>query len=230
MSEVLRLENITRRYREGEGQLEVFSGLNLAVQTGEIVALVGPSGAGKSSLLHIAGLLEAPTGGEIFIEGAAASLLPDSERTRIRRDQVGFVYQAHHLLPEFDALENVVLPQMIAGQSRAEAAREATRLLTVLGLGQRLTHRPSQLSGGEQQRVAIARALANKPRLLLADEPTGNLDPRTSGGVFDALIDITRAQGLGALIATHNYELAARMDRTLSLHQGKLVEGTQALR
>jgi lipoprotein-releasing system ATP-binding protein len=225
MSEVLRLENITRRYREGEGQLEVFSGLNLTVQTGEIVALVGPSGAGKSSLLHIAGLLEAPTGGEIFIEGAAASLLPDSERTRIRRDQVGFVYQAHHLLPEFDALENVVLPQMIAGKSRAEAGMEATRLLTVLGLGQRLTHRPSQLSGGEQQRVAIARALANKPSLLLADEPTGNLDPRTSGGVFDALIDITRAQGLGALIATHNYELAARMDRTLSLHQGKLVEG-----
>jgi lipoprotein-releasing system ATP-binding protein len=230
MSEVLRLENITRRYREGEGQLEVFSGLNLAVQTGEIVALVGPSGAGKSSLLHIAGLLEAPTGGEIFIEGVAASVLPDGERTRIRRDQVGFVYQAHHLLPEFDALENVVLPQMIAGTSRAEAATEATRLLTVLGLGQRLTHRPSQLSGGEQQRVAIARALANKPRLLLADEPTGNLDPRTSGGVFDALIDITRAQGLGALIATHNYELASRMDRVLSLHQGKLVEGMQALR
>jgi lipoprotein-releasing system ATP-binding protein len=230
MSEVLRLENITRRYREGEGQLEVFSGLNLAVQTGEIVALVGPSGAGKSSLLHIAGLLEAPTGGEIFIEGVAASLLPDGERTRIRRDQVGFVYQAHHLLPEFDALENVVLPQMIAGKSRTEAAGEATRLLTVLGLGQRLTHRPSQLSGGEQQRVAIARALANKPSLLLADEPTGNLDPRTSGGVFDALIDITRAQGLGALIATHNYELASRMDRVLSLHQGKLVEGMQALR
>ena len=229
MNEVLRLENITRRYREGEGQLEVFSGLNLTVNSGEIVALVGPSGAGKSSLLHIAGLLEAPTGGEIFIEGVAASLLPDSERTRIRRDQVGFVYQAHHLLPEFDALENVVLPQMIAGQSRADAAKEATRLLTVLGLGQRLTHRPSQLSGGEQQRVAIARALANKPRLLLADEPTGNLDPRTSGGVFDALIDITRAQGVGALIATHNYELASRMDRTLSLHQGRLVEGMPAL-
>jgi lipoprotein-releasing system ATP-binding protein len=228
MSEVLRLENITRRYREGEGQLEVFSGLNLAVNSGEIVALVGPSGAGKSSLLHIAGLLEAPTSGEIFIEGVAASLLPDSERTRIRRDQVGFVYQAHHLLPEFDALENVVLPQMIAGEARAEAAREATRLLTVLGLGQRLTHRPSQLSGGEQQRVAIARALANKPGLLLADEPTGNLDPRTSGGVFDALIEITRAQGLGALIATHNYELASRMDRVLSLHQGRLVEGMPA--
>ena len=228
MSEVLRLENITRRYREGEGQLEVFSGLNLAVNSGEIVALVGPSGAGKSSLLHIAGLLEAPTSGEIFIEGVAASLLPDNERTRIRRDQVGFVYQAHHLLPEFDALENVVLPQMIAGQSRADAARESARLLTVLGLGQRLSHRPSQLSGGEQQRVAIARALANRPRLLLADEPTGNLDPRTSGGVFDALIDITRAQGVGALIATHNYELASRMDRVMSLQQGRLVEGLHA--
>jgi lipoprotein-releasing system ATP-binding protein len=228
MNEVLRLENITRRYREGEGQLEVFSGLNLTVQTGEIVALVGPSGAGKSSLLHIAGLLEAPTDGEIFIEGAAVSQLPDTERTRIRRDRVGFVYQAHHLLPEFDALENVALPQMIAGKSRAEAAKEASRLLNMVGLGKRLTHRPSQLSGGEQQRVAIARALANKPKLLLADEPTGNLDPRTSGGVFEALIEISRAQGLGALIATHNFDLASRMDRTLLLHQGKLVEGMQA--
>jgi lipoprotein-releasing system ATP-binding protein len=227
MSEVLRLENITRLYREGEGQLEVFSGLSLSISAGEIVALVGPSGAGKSSLLHIAGLLEAPTSGEIFIEGAATSGLPDSERTRIRRDRVGFVYQAHHLLPEFDALENVVLPQMIGGHSRAEAAKEAARLLETLGLGQRLTHRPAQLSGGEQQRVAIARALANKPRLLLADEPTGNLDPKTSGGVFDALIEITRAQGLAALIATHNFELAGRMDRVLMLHQGRLIEGSQ---
>ncbi len=228
MNEVLKLGAITRRYREGEGQLEVFSNLNLAVTAGEIVALVGPSGAGKSSLLHIAGLLEAPTSGEIAIEGVAVCALPDSERTRIRRDKIGFVYQAHHLLPEFDALENVVLPQMIAGKSRNQAAAEASRLLGVMGLGQRLTHRPSQLSGGEQQRVAIARALANKPRLLLADEPTGNLDPRTSGGVFDALIEITRAQGLAALIATHNYELASRMDRVLMLHQGKLIEGTQA--
>ena len=227
MSEVLRLENITRLYREGEGQLEVFSGLNLSVSEGEIVALVGPSGAGKSSLLHIAGLLEAPSSGEIFIQGEATSSLPDSERTRIRRDRVGFVYQAHHLLPEFDALENVVLPQMIAGRSKAEAAKEAARLLETLGLGQRLSHRPGQLSGGEQQRVAIARALANKPRLLLADEPTGNLDPKTSGGVFDALIEITRAQGLAALIATHNFELAGRMDRVLMLHQGRLIEGSQ---
>ena len=227
MSEVLRLENVTRRYREGEGQLEVFSGLDLSLKAGEIVALVGQSGAGKSSLLHIAGLLEAPTSGEIFIEGVAASRLPDAERTRIRRERLGFVYQAHHLLPEFDALENVLIPQMIAGRPKAAARQEATRLLTVMGLGQRLTHRPSQLSGGEQQRVAIARALANHPRILLADEPTGNLDPRTAGGVFDALIRITRDQGLAALIATHNFELAARMDRALLLHQGKLVEGTE---
>jgi lipoprotein-releasing system ATP-binding protein len=227
-NEVLRLQDITRRYREGEGQLEVFSALNLSVKAGEIVALVGQSGAGKSSLLHIAGLLEAPTSGEIFIEGRAVSQLPDSERTRIRRDRVGFVYQAHHLLPEFDALENVALPQMIAGKSRADAVKEAARLLTVLGLGERLTHRPSQLSGGEQQRVAIARALANQPRLLLADEPTGNLDPRTSGGVFEALLQVSRAQGLGALIATHNFELASRMDRAVLLHQGKLVPGLHA--
>ena len=230
MSEVLRLEAITRRYKEGEGQLEVFSGLDLSLRAGEIVALVGQSGAGKSSLLHIAGLLEAPTSGEIHIEGVAASRLPDAERTRIRRNTIGFVYQAHHLLPEFNALENVVLPQMIAGRSRAEARTEGERLLTVLGLGQRLTHRPSQLSGGEQQRVAIARALANQPRILLADEPTGNLDPKTAGGVFDALISITRAQGLAALIATHNFELASRMDRAFLLHQGKLIEGTQAPR
>jgi lipoprotein-releasing system ATP-binding protein len=175
-------------------------------------------------------LLEAPTSGEIHVEGVAASRLPDAERTRIRRSTIGFVYQAHHLLPEFDALENVVLPQMIAGHSRADAAVEARRLLTALGLGARLTHRPAQLSGGEQQRVAIARALANKPKILLADEPTGNLDRNTAGGVFDALIAVSREQGLAALIATHNFELAARMDRTLMLHQGKLVEGSVAAR
>ncbi len=225
MAEMLRLENVSRRYKEGEGQLEVFRDLNMSLQAGEIVALVGQSGVGKSSLLHMAGLLEAPSGGEIYIGGVAASRLPEQERTRIRRDMIGFVYQAHHLLPEFDALENVVLPQMIAGKSRSEAAVEAKRLLTALGLGERLTHRPAQLSGGEQQRVAIARALANKPRILLADEPTGNLDPRTSGGVFDALLAITRAEGLAALIATHNFQLAARMDRSLVLQQGVLVDG-----
>ncbi|HEY5084567.1 MAG TPA: ABC transporter ATP-binding protein [Rhizomicrobium sp.] len=226
MSELLRLENVSRRYKEGEGQLEIFRDLNMVLQAGEVVALVGQSGAGKSSLLHMAGLLEAPSAGEIYIGGQAASRLPEQERTRIRRDMIGFVYQAHHLLPEFNALENVILPQMIAGRSRGEAGVEAKRILTALGLGARLTHRPAQLSGGEQQRVAIARALANKPRILLADEPTGNLDPKTAGGVFDALIAITRAQGVGALIATHNFALAARMDRALLLDQGRLVPGT----
>jgi lipoprotein-releasing system ATP-binding protein len=173
----------------------------------------------------MAGLLEAPTSGEIFIAGAAASKLGDTERTRIRRDMIGFVYQAHHLLPEFTALENVVLPQRIAGKSHAAAQKEAKRLLELLGLGERMTHRPSQLSGGEQQRVAIARALANSPRILLADEPTGNLDPRTAGGVFDALVTLVRSEGLAALIATHNYELAAKMDRALLLHEGRLIDG-----
>jgi lipoprotein-releasing system ATP-binding protein len=226
MSELLRLENVSRRYKEGEGQLEIFRDLNMVLQAGEVVALVGQSGAGKSSLLHMAGLLEAPSAGEIYIDGQAVSHLSEQERTRIRRDMIGFVYQAHHLLPEFNALENVVLPQMIDGKSRGEAGMEAKRILTALGLGARLTHRPAQLSGGEQQRVAIARALANKPRILLADEPTGNLDPKTAGGVFDALIAITRAQGVGALIATHNFALAARMDRALLLDQGRLVPGT----
>ena len=226
MSELLRLENVSRRYKEGEGQLEIFRDLNMVLQAGEVVALVGQSGAGKSSLLHMAGLLEAPSAGEIYVDGQAVSRLSDQERTRIRRDMIGFVYQAHHLLPEFDALENVVMPQMIAGKSRGEAGVEAKRILTALGLGARLTHRPAQLSGGEQQRVAIARALANKPKILLADEPTGNLDPKTAGGVFDSLIAITRAQGVGALIATHNFALAARMDRALLLDEGRLVPGT----
>jgi lipoprotein-releasing system ATP-binding protein len=194
---------------------------------GELVALVGPSGAGKSSLLHMAGLLEKPSGGEVFVSGRAASTLSDSERTQLRRDSIGFVYQAHHLLPEFDALENVMLPQMIAGRSRKDAKAEAARLLTIMGLEGRLDHRPSQLSGGEQQRVAIARALANKPKLLLADEPTGNLDPKTAAGVFDALIKIVRAEGVAGLVATHNVELAVRMDRVLLLHEGRLVDGSK---
>jgi lipoprotein-releasing system ATP-binding protein len=223
----LRLHDVARTYPQGTGTLEVFSGISLSLMRGELVALVGPSGAGKSSLLHMAGLLEAPTRGEVFIDGVAVSALPDQERTRIRRDTIGFVYQAHHLLPEFSALENVMMPQRIAGKSRGNAEQNATRILTRLGLGQRLSHRPSQLSGGEQQRVAMARALANRPRILLADEPTGNLDGRTAAGVFDALVELVHAEGLAALVATHNLELAERMDRSLVLHEGKLVEGAK---
>ncbi len=221
----LRLDKVTRVYAEGTGTLEVFSNISLAIQPGEIVALVGQSGAGKSSLLHMAGLLEAPSSGDVIIGGAAAATISDTERTRLRRDTIGFVYQAHHLLPEFSALENVVLPQLIAGKSKAAAETEAKRLLELMGLGQRLTHRPPQLSGGEQQRVAIARALSNHPRVLLADEPTGNLDPRTAAGVFDTLVSVVRKEGTAALIATHNLELAAKMDRSLVLQDGKLVDG-----
>jgi lipoprotein-releasing system ATP-binding protein len=221
----LRLDAVARTYKEGEGQLEVFRDVNLSLAAGELVALVGPSGAGKSSLLHMAGLLEAPSAGEIVIAGAPASSLTDAERTRIRRDTIGFVYQAHHLLPEFTALENVVIPQLIAGKRRKDAEVEAARLLTMMGLENRMTHRPSELSGGEQQRVAIARALANKPRLLLADEPTGNLDPRTAAGVFEALIAIVRSEGLAVLVATHNLTLAAKMDRALILDEGRLIDG-----
>ncbi len=221
----LRLEHVTRVYAEGTGTLEIFRDVSMTLKVGEVVALVGPSGAGKSSLLHMAGLLEAPSGGDIVIGGAEASKLSDAERTRLRRDAIGFVYQAHHLLPEFNALENVVMPQLIAGKPKAAAEAEARRLLDLMGLSQRLTHRPAQLSGGEQQRVAIARALANHPRVLLADEPTGNLDPRTAQGVFDALIRIVRSEGTAALVATHNLELAARMDRALILHEGRLLDG-----
>jgi lipoprotein-releasing system ATP-binding protein len=221
----MRLDRVARVYREGAGELEVFRDVSLSLRQGEVVALVGQSGAGKSSLLHLAGLLEAPTAGEVLIGGAAASSLSDGERTRLRRDAIGFVYQAHHLLPEFNALENVMMPQLIAGKSPAEAEREARRLLDLMGLSARLSHRPAELSGGEQQRVAIARALANHPRVLLADEPTGNLDPRTASGVFDALIAIVRKEGTAALVATHNADLAARMDRTLVLHDGAIAEG-----
>jgi len=224
MSEALRLENVRRIYKTGAGELEVFRNINLTLREGELVALVGPSGAGKSSLLHMAGLLEAPSSGEVYINGTAASTLPDADRTRIRRDTIGFVYQAHHLLPEFSALENVVMPMRIAGRPRAESGRDARHILTHLGLGERLTHRPAQLSGGEQQRVAIARALANRPRILLADEPTGNLDTRTSGGVFAALVDLVRSEGLAALVATHNLELAAQMDRVVMLQDGQLID------
>ena len=220
----LELHNIVRVFREGGGELEIFRDANATLMPGEIVALVGPSGAGKSSLLHIAGLLEAPTSGDILIGGTKVAGLSDNARTAIRRETIGFVYQAHHLLPEFSALENVVVPQMIAGISRKAATAEAERLLAVMGLASRMTHRPAQLSGGEQQRVAIARALANKPRILLADEPTGNLDPKTSAGVFETLVQVVRAEGVAALIATHNLELAAKMDRALLLREGRLVD------
>jgi lipoprotein-releasing system ATP-binding protein len=220
----LRLDRVTRIYRQAGRELVVFRDVSLSLKPGEIVALVGQSGAGKSSLLHIAGLLEEPSSGEVFIAGQAASRLPERVRTELRRDKLGFVYQFHHLLPEFSALENVAMPRRIAGQSRDEAAKEARRLLTLVGLAERLDHRPTQLSGGEQQRVAIARALANAPRVLLADEPTGNLDPRTADAVFEVLIQLVRSENLSALIATHNYALSDKMDRTLQLDKGTLVE------
>jgi lipoprotein-releasing system ATP-binding protein len=220
----LRLDRVTRIYKQAGRELVVFRDISLALQPGEVVALVGQSGAGKSSLLHIAGLLEAPTSGEVTIEGEAASQLPERRRTEIRRNALGFVYQFHHLLPEFTAEENVAMPRRIAGASREEAAAEAKRLLGLVGLAERMDHRPAQLSGGEQQRVAMARALANRPRVLLADEPTGNLDTRTADGVFEMLIQLVRSEGLSALIATHNYELSNKMDRTLQLDKGVLVE------
>ena len=222
----LRLDRVTRIYKQAGRELVVFHDVSLSLKPGEIVALVGQSGAGKSSLLHIAGLLEEPTSGEVFISGQAASRLPERTRTELRRDKLGFVYQFHHLLPEFSALENVAMPRRIAGDSRDEAAKEARRLLTLVGLAERLDHRPTQLSGGEQQRVAIARALANSPRVLLADEPTGNLDPRTADAVFEVLIQLVRSENLSALIATHNYALSDKMDRTLQLDKGTLVEAT----
>ncbi|HXW25045.1 MAG TPA: ABC transporter ATP-binding protein [Xanthobacteraceae bacterium] len=218
------LQAIERRYHQGETTLEILDQADFAVWAGQSVALIGPSGAGKSTLLHVAGLLEQPDAGEVFVEGLATSGLSDAERTRIRRNEIGFVYQFHHLLGEFSALENVQLPQMIHGLPRAEARRRATELLNYLGLKDRLNHRPAELSGGEQQRVAIARAVANAPRILLADEPTGNLDPRTSDHVFGTLAQLVRASGLAAIVATHNMDLARRMDRRVTLHEGKVVE------
>jgi lipoprotein-releasing system ATP-binding protein len=218
------LGGIRRSFRQGREELKVLTGADLSVAPGEIVALVGPSGAGKSTLLHIAGLLERPDEGEVMIGGEACGRLSDDQRTRIRRKEVGFVYQYHHLLPEFSALENIVLPQMIAGTARANAAEKGRDLLARMGLEARAEHRPGQLSGGEQQRVAMARALANDPRLLLADEPTGNLDPHTAGNVFDELLRLVRGANLAALVATHNPELARRMDRLVTLEDGRLVE------
>ena len=217
------LSKVERRYPQGETSLEVLRGGDLAIWPGEMVALVAPSGTGKSTLLHLAGLLEKPDGGEIYVGGRPTAAMDDSERTRIRREDLGFVYQFHHLLPEFSALENVVIPQLIRGLSKADARSRASQLLTFLGLGKRLDHRPGELSGGEQQRVAIARAVANAPRLLLADEPTGNLDPNTADRVFQTLVAIVRASKLAALIATHNLELASRMDRQVTIRDGLIV-------
>ncbi len=222
MNEPLALRDVSRAYRSGDDLLQVLAGANLVLAAGEIVALVAPSGTGKSTLLHLAGLLEKPDTGAVLIDGRDSGQLSDTDRTAIRRDRIGFVYQAHHLLAEFTAIENVVLPQMVAGKSRATARARATALLKSFGLGHRLKHLPGKLSGGEKQRVAIARALANAPGVLLADEPTGNLDVGTSGIVFDALIQTVREQGVAALIATHNPDLAARMDRRVTIRDGRI--------
>ncbi len=220
----LRLERVQRIYRTEGGELPVLRGVELTLRAGEIVALVAPSGAGKSTLLHIAGLLEHPDGGEVYIDAVATSHMTDIQRTRIRRADIGCVYQFHHLLPEFSALENVMLPQMIRGLGAREARLRATELLSYLGLKERLTHRPAELSGGEQQRVAIARAVANAPRILLADEPTGNLDVRTAERVFATLGQLVRASGLAAIVATHNLDIAAQMDRRVTIRDGVVVE------
>jgi lipoprotein-releasing system ATP-binding protein len=223
-SPVLRLEQLERAYTQGNRRIEVLRGTSASFYPAETVALLGPSGAGKSTLLHIAGLLERPDKGSVLINGLDCGKLPDKEQTRVRRMEVGFVYQFHHLLPEFSALENVVLPQLILGLTREEAETCGKNLLASLGLEERWDHRPAQLSGGEQQRVAIARAVANDPKVLLADEPTGNLDPHTAERVFEQLLKLVRQSGVAAVVATHNLDLAARMDRTLRLMDGLLVE------
>jgi lipoprotein-releasing system ATP-binding protein len=218
------IKGLVRSYKSGDRMLDVLRGVDLSLAAGEIVGLIGPSGSGKSSLLHAAGLLERPDEGEVWIDGRDCLKLSDNARTAVRRAKIGFVYQAHHLLPEFTALDNVALPRLISGDGPKRARAEAERLLTMLGLAERLEHRPATLSGGEQQRVAVARAVANHPRVVLADEPTGNLDPRTSSSVFTALLDLVRNEGVAALIATHNMELAGYMDRVMSLKDGRLVE------
>lgn len=220
---VLSLRDLHRTYRSGDRLLHVLDGAELDLSAGEIVGLVGPSGSGKSSLLHAAGLLERPTSGRIVVEGRDCTDLSDALRTRVRLAAIGFVYQAHHLSPEFTGIENVMLPQLMAGRTTEGARERAANLLAELGLAERQEHQPAQLSGGEQQRVAVARALANRPRILLADEPTGNLDPETSASVFDSLRAMVRGQGTAALIATHNPDLAGRMDRVLTLRQGRIV-------
>lgn len=219
---VVELRGLTRSFEQGGERIDVLRGVNLDVMPGEIVALLGPSGSGKSTLLQAVGLLEGGFGGEIVIAGHSAEKSDANARTALRRDHLGFVYQFHHLLPDFDARENVVLPQLVAGKPRKEAEERSEELLTALGLGHRLTHRPSQLSGGEQQRVAVARGLANRPDLVLADEPTGNLDEATSDKVLEQFLALVRGEGSAALIATHNERLAARMDRVVRLHDGVL--------
>ncbi|AIK44561.1 ABC transporter ATP-binding protein [Brucella anthropi] len=221
---IMRLERVGRAYKEADRELVILKDADFTLRRGEMVALVAPSGAGKSTLLHTAGLLERPDNGDVFLDGRSCSKLSDDERTAVRRNDVGFVYQFHHLLPEFSALENVMMPQMIRGLSKKAAAERAQQLLEYMKIGKRASHRPSELSGGEQQRVAIARAVANAPLVLLADEPTGNLDPATSSYVFGALEALVRQSGLAALIATHNHELARRMDRRVTLKDGKVVD------
>jgi lipoprotein-releasing system ATP-binding protein len=224
MSDALELRSVERTFEQAGEKLPILRGASARLRSGEIVALVGPSGAGKSTLLHIAGLLERPDGGDVIIDGRSCGKMSDSERTDVRRSKLGFVYQFHHLLPEFSALENLVVPQMIAGVPRRKAEVRARELLGMVGLAHRETHRPARLSGGEQQRVAIVRALANGPSVLLGDEPTGNLDPHTAEGVMATLTDLVRRTRLAALIATHNYAIAAKMDRVLVLDEGHLVE------
>lgn len=221
---VLKLKGVDRQYGQGDTVLSILKGADFELHAGEIVALVAPSGTGKSTLLHLAGLLEHPDAGEVFINGEDCGHQTDDRRTAIRRGDIGFVYQFHHLLPEFTALENIMMPQLIGGLSKKEAAVRAAQLLDYMRIGHRASHRPAELSGGEQQRVAIARAVANAPLLLLADEPTGNLDPETASYVFDALEALVRQSGLAALIATHNHHLAERMDRRVTIEGGKIVE------
>lgn len=219
---ILELQDIHRHFIQGGKDLHILRGVNFTLQKSEVVTLVGASGSGKSTLLQIAGLLDHASQGEVVIDGVSCGGLSDGKRTRIRRHDVGFIYQFHHLLPEFNALENVMLPQVVAGLSKPKARKNAAALLTKLGLEARLDHRPSELSGGEQQRVAIARALINKPKILLADEPTGNLDEVTGNGVMNELLRLSREEGISALIATHNNDLAKKMDRCVTLHNGLL--------
>ncbi len=223
----LELRDVVRTYKTAAGPLTVLEGASLSVGRGELVGLVAPSGTGKSTLLHVAGLLELPDGGDVAIDGTACGALSDAQRTAIRRNTVGFVYQFHHLLPEFSALENVALPRMVAGEGKGAAKSAAAELLDRVGLTARATHRPAKLSGGEQQRVAVARALSNSPAILLADEPTGNLDPATSDTVFNLLVEMVRERGMSALIATHNIDLAERMDRVVTLQGGRIVDFTR---